>query len=100
MWERTITAITTTALAPGAEPDMNVENLQLLLLLFHSLQLMQKKQVVLKACNALKKVCEERPAPATPQYCLMLARLCLIVDYIIRHLYEPPSTLLPQARFC
>ena len=70
MWERTINAITTTALLTddktatardktpktvekpattankaAATADLNVENLQLLLLLFHSLQLMQKKQV-------------------------------------------------------
>ena len=80
MWERTINAITTTALltadktadktatakdkttARAEKPvttankaattaDMNVENLQLLLLLFHSLQLMQKKQVNLFLSN-------------------------------------------------
>ena len=98
MWERALSSMSAAALDANTNVDVNVENLQLLLMFFHSLQLMQKKQVVLKACNDLLRVASHRPDPLTPQYCIMVSRLCLIVDYIIRHLYEPPTSLLPQVK--
>ena len=98
MWERVINSIVSAALNPTCATDVNVENLQLLLLLFHSLQLMQKKHILLYACNSLLTVCLGKQDKPSQQYFMMLARMCLLVDYIIRHLYEPPASLLPQVK--
>ena len=35
------------------------------------------------------------PASPTPHYCMLLARLALMQDYLVRHLYEPPASLVP-----
>jgi hypothetical protein len=39
-----------------------------------------------------------KPVICSEQYLLMFSRLCLIMDYIIRYLYEPPISLLPHVR--
>ena len=59
MWERAVRSLAAAALASdvtGGSGDVTVQNLQLLLLLFHSLQLMQKKTVLLEAANQLLQV--------------------------------------------
>ena len=98
MWERVINSIVAAANDTNSNTDVNVENLQLMLLLFHSLQLMQKKHVLLYACKSLLSICTGKPDKPTLLYYMMLARMCLLVDYIIRHLYEPPASLLPQVK--
>ena len=86
--------------ALAAEPgeDLSLPSLHLLLLLFHSLQLMQKKSVLVCVGRALGEVCGALPASPGPHCCLLLARLALLLDYLVRHLYEPPASLLPAIR--
>ena len=59
----------------------------LLLLFFHSLQLTQKKTVLGALSCALTATCQAAPASPPPHYCVLLARLALLQDYLVRHLY-------------
>ena len=98
IWERAVTSLAMAALSPVSSPDLSISSIHLLLLTFHSLQLMQKKTVLLTASKQLTRVCSSPPSPPTQHYCLLLARLAMLVDYLVRHLYEPPPTLLPQIK--
>ena len=76
--------------------DVNVEHVQLLLFLFHSLPLMQKKalllqlaQNIIRVTNTEQKVLLETPPSS-------LCRLMLILDYLLHSFYDPPPELLDQ----
>ena len=72
------------------EEDLNVEHAQLLLLLFHSLTLMQKKSILLKTSKSLIS------AQLGPKNLVKVTRLAQLFEYQLRHLYEPPKELLEQ----
>lgn len=78
---------------------MNVEHAQLMLFLFHSLNLMQKKSVLLMCTSGVVHTSEKVRGVLRESQILHLSRLLLLLDYLIKHLYDPPSTLLEQVRF-
>ena len=98
IWQRAATSIAAAALAPAPSSSLSLANIHLLLLTFHSLQLMQKKTVLLTVASKLKEVCEKTRADAPAHCYLLVGKLAMIFDYLIRHLYEPPSSLLPQIK--
>ena len=98
IWERAITSVATAAMATNPSSNLSLANIHLLLLIFHSLQLMQKKTVVLTLARKLREVCEATKSPPPAHSCLLLGKLAMIMDYLVRHLYEPPSSLLPQIK--
>lgn len=76
--------------------DLNVEHAQVLLYLFHSLNLMQKKSVVLLMAGGVLRCSEIARGPLKDSQLLHLSRLLLLFDYIMKHLYDPPTSLLEQ----
>ena len=98
IWQRAVAAMAAAARAPAPQEEITVTSIHLLLLLFHSLQLMQKKTVLVALSRALTITCVEAPKQPPAHYCLHLARLALLQDYLVRHLYEPPASLLPLVR--
>lgn len=76
--------------------DLNVEHAQLLLFLFHSLQLMQKKSVLLSVAAAVVAVAPVINTPLKDTQILHLARLLLVFDYLMKNLYEAPQILIEQ----
>ncbi|KAK8723161.1 hypothetical protein OTU49_011870, partial [Cherax quadricarinatus] len=103
IWHRVITTLTksvTNLPAPDAETeDLNVEHAQLLLFLFHSLQLMQKKSVLLNVASAVVNVAAVISTPMRDTQVLHLARLLLIFDYLMKNLYEAPQVLIEQVQW-
>lgn len=73
-----------------------MEHAQLLLFLFHSLQLMQKKSVLLSVASAVVNVSSVISTPMRDTQILHLARLLLIFDYLMKNLYEAPQVLIEQ----
>ena len=98
IWERAVASMAAAATSVTPQEDTSVASLHLLLLLFHSLQLMQKKTVLVAVSRALTTSCCGAPVPTPSHTCLHLARLALLLDYLVRHLYEPPASLLPLIR--
>ncbi|XP_028033464.1 protein purity of essence isoform X1 [Bombyx mandarina] len=108
MWHKIVNTLQECALQPQPSQDhdyedLNVEHAQLLVYLFHSLTLMQKKSVLLMTSNAIIKVVEtlgindRKKAMHTLPHQLMLAtRLMLLLEYLMRHLYDAPQMLLQQ----
>ncbi|XP_068628453.1 E3 ubiquitin-protein ligase UBR4 isoform X2 [Battus philenor] len=108
MWHKIINTLQECALQ--AQPsqdhdyeDLNVEHAQLLVYLFHSLTLMQKKSVLLMTSNAIIKVVEtlaisdrKRAMLLAPHQLMLTTRLMLLLEYLMRHLYDAPQTLLQQ----
>lgn len=76
--------------------DLNVEHAQLLLFLFHSLNLMQKKSVLLVIGSGAVRCSEAVKTPMRDIQILNLSRLLLLLEYMMRHLYDAPSVLLEQ----
>ena len=62
------------------------------------LNIKSTKQVLVAVSRALTITCVEAPKRPEGHYCLHLARLALLQDYLVRHLYEPPASLLPLIR--
>lgn len=81
--------------------DLNVEHAQLLLFLFHSLNLMQKKSILLLVAGGVIR-CAEVCRTVTPEkplrdnQLILLSRLLLFLEYLMKHLYSPPNILLEQ----
>ncbi|KAL0896018.1 hypothetical protein ABMA27_012006 [Loxostege sticticalis] len=108
MWHKIVNTLQECALQ--AQPsqdhdyeDLNVEHAQLLVYLFHSLTLMQKKSVLLMTSNAIIKVVEtlaisdrKRAMSLAPHQLMLTTRLMLLLEYLMRHLYDAPQTLLQQ----
>lgn len=107
--------------------DLNVEHAQLLLFLFHSLNLMQKKSVLLLTAGGVIR-CAEVCRSVTPEkplkdhQIILLSRLLLFLEYLMKvsvvrlasqmgeqkffkirfhfqHLYNSPNVLLEQVRW-
>jgi E3 ubiquitin-protein ligase UBR4 len=98
LWERAVNQVmAAAAVEENNFEDLNIEHVQLLLMLFHALQLLQKKHVLLYTANQLivlsNKSRQQQQQPSA-RHVLMVARLALLTDYMTRHLYEPPAGLL------
>ena len=79
---------------PGDE-DLNVEHLQLLLLLFHNLSEGGRHMVLTLVAQAIAEVAQsgETQLKAVP---LNLARLLLVLDYMLHHYSKTPVYLFEQ----
>lgn len=85
---------------------MNIEHAQLLLFLFHSLNLMQKKSLLLQTAGGLIKCSEvcvglENNTMMNQKFLkdnqiLLLSRFLLLLEYLMKHLYDAPKQLLEQ----
>ncbi|XP_043220427.1 E3 ubiquitin-protein ligase UBR4-like isoform X2 [Amphibalanus amphitrite] len=84
--------------ADESADDLNVEHAQLLLFLFHSLELMQKKTVLLQCADVIIKVAPALESAMSPARVLHLARLLVLFEYMVRNLYDAPSFLIDQVR--
>ncbi|KAG6463214.1 hypothetical protein O3G_MSEX013738 [Manduca sexta] len=108
MWHKLVNTLQECALQqqPSQDhdyEDLNVEHAQLLVYLFHSLTLMQKKSVLLMTSNAIIKVVEtlgitdrKKAMNLAPHQLVLTTRLMLLLEYLMRHLYDAPQTLLQQ----
>lgn len=81
--------------------DINIEHAQILLYLFYSLNLMQKKSILLLTAGAVirgaaigRTSCSEQQP--SEWKILLLSRLLMFFEYMMKHLYTPPSQLLEQ----
>jgi len=79
--------------------DLNVEHAQLVLFLFHSLNLMQKKSVLLVTGSGAVRCSEAVKMPMKDSQLLHLSRLLLLLEYMMKHLYDAHPTLLEQVRY-
>lgn len=85
--------------------DLNVEHAQLLLYLFHNLSLMQKKSILLLTAGGVIRCAEVcRNIRSTDDHLkdsqlILLSRLLLLLEYIMKHLYYAPDQLLEQVRW-
>ncbi|XP_039287887.1 protein purity of essence [Nilaparvata lugens] len=71
--------------------DLNVEHAQLLLFLFHSLSLMQRKSVLLVCAAGIIRIGETSLHGLLREtQILCLSRLLLLMDYIMKYLYDAP----------
>uniref|UniRef100_A0A182FS89 Uncharacterized protein n=2 Tax=Anopheles albimanus TaxID=7167 RepID=A0A182FS89_ANOAL len=110
VWHRLVNTLvegicTTPAIPNESEvEDLNVEHAQLLLFLFHSLNLMQKKSILLLTAGGVIR-CSEVCRSVTPEkplrdhQIMLLSRLLLFLEYLMKHLYNPPNVLLEQVRW-
>uniref|UniRef100_A0A915JG91 E3 ubiquitin-protein ligase UBR4 N-terminal domain-containing protein n=1 Tax=Romanomermis culicivorax TaxID=13658 RepID=A0A915JG91_ROMCU len=105
IWQRLLFTLSSKSLdvvAPRGTTDINVEHLQLLLLLFHSLSLMQKKVVFVNAISTIVSTADKfmKQAQLANLFfnSLHFSRLCLIFDYMIRYFYDPPPGLIDDVR--
>lgn len=78
--------------------DLNVEHAQVLLYLFHFLNLTQKKSVLLLMAGGILRCSEISHGPLRDSQFLHLSRLLLLFDYVMKHLYDAPTTLLEQVQ--
>lgn len=84
--------------------DLNMEHAQLLLFLFHSLNLMQKKSILLLTAGGVircAEVCRDISAakPIRNSQIMLLSRILLFLEYLMKHLYNAPPELLDQVRW-
>lgn len=107
VWHRLINTLVEGVCLPKTDgdcEDLNVEHAQLLLYLFHSLNLMQKKSIllltaggVIRCAEVCRTVTSEKPI--ADNQVILLSRLLLLLEYLMKHLYNAPNTLLEQVRF-
>lgn len=108
VWHRLINTLVEGVCLPKGEgespEDLNVEHAQLLLYLFHSLNLMQKKSIllltaggVIRCAEVCRTIASEKPI--ADHQVILLSRLLLLLEYLMRHLYNGPNVLLEQVRF-
>ena len=81
--------------------DLNVEHAQLLLFLFHSLQLMQKKAILLLCAQTLIRAAQAAFSiiPLHDTQLMLLARILLLLEYLIKNLYDAPVAMLEQIQW-
>ncbi|EDW35131.1 GL24752 [Drosophila persimilis] len=84
--------------------DINIEHAQLLLFLFHSLNLMQKKSILLLTAGGVircAEVCRGISAERVVRnsQMMLLSRLLVFLEYLMKHLYHAPPELLDQVRW-
>lgn len=74
--------------------DLNVEQLQLLLLVWHNFTREQRDGIIMLCINALSAISQQEDlSDKVPLYCL---RLVTIVDYMIYQYHDPPPELVTQ----
>ena len=81
--------------------DLNVEHAQLILFLFHSLQLMQKKSILLLCAQTLIRAAQAAFSiiPLHDTQLMLLARILILLEYLIKNLYDASATMLEQIQF-
>uniref|UniRef100_A0A1B0CBE9 UBR-type domain-containing protein n=1 Tax=Lutzomyia longipalpis TaxID=7200 RepID=A0A1B0CBE9_LUTLO len=84
--------------------DLNVEHTQLLLFLFHTLNPMQKKSILLLTAGGVIRCaevcrCVTPDKPLRDGQIMLLSRLLLFLEYLMKHLYNPPANVLEQVRW-
>ncbi|XP_076674868.1 E3 ubiquitin-protein ligase-like protein poe isoform X2 [Andrena cerasifolii] len=104
IWHRLVTTIVENVCNPpstfeGENEDLNVEHAQLVLILFHSLNLMQKKSVLLVTGSGAVRCSEAVKTPMKDSQLLHLSRLLLLLEYMMKHLYDAPPALLEQVQW-
>ncbi|KAF5286898.1 hypothetical protein FQA39_LY00431 [Lamprigera yunnana] len=104
IWHRLVNTLIESVMNPSTvidsdNEDLNVEHAQVLLYLFHSLNLMQKKSVVLLMAGGVLRCSEVARGPLKDSQLLHLSRLLLLFDYIMKHLYDAPPLLLEQIQW-
>lgn len=106
IWRRLVNTLVENVVNPavtketeGEGDDLNVEHAQVLLYLFHSLNLMQKKSVLLLTAGGVVRGSEVARGALKDSQLLHMSRLLLLLDYIMKHLYDAPPTLLEQVSF-
>lgn len=111
VWHRLVNTLvegvcssTTLQIESNDYEDLNIEHAQLLLFLFHSLNLMQKKSILLLTAGGVIR-CAEVCRTITPEkplrdhQIILLSRLLLFLEYLMKHLYNAPTPLLEQVRW-
>lgn len=110
VWHRLVNTLVEGVCSPQTQQtdvdteDLNVEHAQLLLFLFHSLNLMQKKSILLLTAGGVIR-CAEICRVVTPEkplkdnQIMLLSRLLLFLEYLMKHLYNAPPVLLEQVRW-
>ncbi|BES93671.1 calmodulin Hypothetical protein [Nesidiocoris tenuis] len=106
IWQRLINTLvqnvcntSPTTTVDAEHEDLNVEHAQLVLFLFHSLNLMQKKSVLLMCTSAVVQVSEKVRGVLRESQILHLSRLLLLLDYLVKNLYDAPPSLLEQVQW-
>ncbi|XP_051158982.1 E3 ubiquitin-protein ligase UBR4 isoform X2 [Leptopilina boulardi] len=104
IWHRLVTTMVenvcnSPANSDAENEDLNVEHAQLVLFLFHSLNLMQKKSVLLVTGSGAVRCSEAVKTPMKDSQILHLSRLLLLLEYMMKHLYDAPSSLLEQVQW-
>lgn len=85
---------------PEAFVDLPVEHAQTMVFLFHTLSLMQKKQIMIESAQSLIRVNDALKGTICQSHQIIsLSRLLLIFDYFIRQLYEPGMHLITQIQY-
>ncbi|KAH8323440.1 hypothetical protein KR067_010060 [Drosophila pandora] len=109
VWHRLINTLvegvcTWNAASDSDYEDLNIEHAQMLLFLFHSLNLMQKKSIllltaggVIRCAEVCRGITAERPVKNSQM--MLLSRLLLFLEYLMKHLYNAPPELLDQVRW-
>ncbi|XP_052222057.1 E3 ubiquitin-protein ligase UBR4-like isoform X2 [Dreissena polymorpha] len=103
IWTRFMTTLTNACLTTSGKPDpnddVNVEHMQLLLFLFHSLHLMQKKQLLLLLAQNVVRCGAMDEQPMLGRVPQSLCRLMLILEYMLHNFYDPPPELQEQVQW-
>lgn len=81
--------------------NVNIEHAQILLYIFHSLNLMQKKSILLLIAGAVIRSAELGRLnvvihPPNEEKIILLSRLLLFLEYMMKFLYTPPNILMEQ----
>ncbi|XP_054157835.1 E3 ubiquitin-protein ligase UBR4-like [Oppia nitens] len=76
--------------------DINVEHSQLLLFLFHNIKLLQRKQVLLLVAQAIVDTADTANNLMTDYQIHCLGRLTHFFEYMIKNLYDAPTSLIEQ----
>ncbi|XP_011335506.2 E3 ubiquitin-protein ligase UBR4 isoform X2 [Ooceraea biroi] len=104
IWHRLVTTMVENVCNPqttyeAENEDLNVEHAQLVLFLFHSLNLMQKKSVLLVTGSGAVRCSEAVKTPMKDYQLLHLSRLLLLLEYMMKHLYDAHPVLLEQVKW-
>ncbi|XP_012287187.1 E3 ubiquitin-protein ligase UBR4 isoform X2 [Orussus abietinus] len=104
IWQRLIKTLIENVCNPPStieaeNEDLNVEHAQLVLFLFHSLNLMQKKAVLLVTGSGAVMCSEAVKSPMKDFQLLHLSRILLLLEYMMKHLYDAPPSLLEQVQW-
>ncbi|XP_047102506.1 protein purity of essence [Schistocerca piceifrons] len=101
VWKRLINTIVESVTRPIGvyEPDsedLNIEHAYVLLYLFHSLNLIPRKSVMLMTASAAIRCADAVKQQMSDLQILYLSRLILLFEYQLKYLYEAPQSLLER----